>query len=116
MLTLSAPVSRYRALHSVRLFTSLRLLAVLCTSSSRPPCSACEGCVAAGLQAVQQSDYAVHISGRCVSDNTKLVVMPGISSLLQSILHMEVVLSMSIAQHNMQPSPMLQQLLLHAGR
>lgn len=45
-----------------------------------------------------------------------LLLMPQISSLLQSILHMEVVLGMSIAQHDIQSSPMLQQLLLHAER
>lgn len=45
-----------------------------------------------------------------------LLLMPQVSSLLQSILHMEVVLRMSIAQHDMQPSPMLHHLLLHAER
>ena len=45
-----------------------------------------------------------------------LLLMPQISLLLQSILHLEVVLGMSIGEHDMQQSPMLQQLLAHAGR
>ena len=45
-----------------------------------------------------------------------LLLVPQISSLLQSILHIELVLSMSIVEREMQPSPMLQQLLSNADR
>lgn len=50
----------------------------------------------------------------CLMTPTFLSI-PQISSLLHSILHLEVVLGMSIGE-DMQQSPMLQQLLLHAER
>lgn len=45
-----------------------------------------------------------------------LLLTPQISSLLQSMLHMEVVLGMSLSEHGKQSSLMLQQLLMHADR
>lgn len=45
-----------------------------------------------------------------------LLLTPQISSLLQSMLHMEVVLGMTLSEHGKQSSPMLQQLLKHADR
>ena len=45
-----------------------------------------------------------------------LLLTGGVSGLLQSVLHMEVVLGMSFSDHGTQQSPMLQQLLAHAER
>ena len=45
-----------------------------------------------------------------------LLLVPQISLLLQSILHLEVVLGMHISEQGMQQSPMLQQLLRKAAR
>ncbi len=53
----------------------------------------------------------------CVSLMTPMLLLtPQISLLLQSMLHMEVVLGMSLSEHGLQSSPMLQRLLTHADR
>lgn len=45
-----------------------------------------------------------------------LLLTPQISLLLQSMLHMEVVLGMTLSEHGTPSSPMLQRLLTHADR
>lgn len=47
---------------------------------------------------------------------SSLLLVPQISLLLQSILHLEVVLGMHISEHGTQQSPILQQLLTNAAR
>ncbi len=59
----------------------------------------------------------ISMSVDCVSLMTPMLLLtPQISSLLQSMLHMEVVLGMHLSEHGKQSSPMLQQLLNHADR
>ncbi len=59
----------------------------------------------------------ISMSVDCVSLMTPMLLLtPQISSLLQSMLHMEVVLGMHLSKHGKQSSPMLQQLLKHADR